>query len=470
GQVRGEAGLLTSEQGDLAVHESTSRGKRLGAYLVEAGITSAEDVAMALSLQLNLPLIDLKRHAVQPEATALIPEAFARQHDLIPVDILADGLLVVMAEPGNLQVLEDLKSRAKLNIRAAVGIPADIAEAIQRHYRATGEIEHQVSRLAPADARPLQDALTPDLVAQTPIVRTVELLIAQGVRDRASDIHIEPQADHLRIRHRIDGILHDVQKLDLSVHPAIVSRLKVLGGLNIAERRRPQDGQFSVDVDGKQVDFRIASIEVAHGEMAVLRVLDKSLSFLALSELGMLEEALERYSALLKTPFGMILAGGPTGSGKTTTLYASVNQLDRESKNIITIEDPIEYQFADINQIQINPRAGLDFAGGLRSILRLDPDVILVGEARDSETAKLALEAALTGHLVLSSIHANDAVGVLFRLVDLGADPFLISSALVGIVAQRMVRRVCPHCGEEAQASVEEQAVYQQELGESRGR
>lgn len=469
GQVLVDAGLLSKEQVDEAVREATKRGTRLGKYLVEAGVTSADDLAMALSLQLNLPFIDLKRHAVQPEATALVPEMFARQHELIPADILQDGLLVVMAEPGNLQVLEDLKARAKMNIRPAVGIPADIMEAIQRHYRATGEIEQQVSRVAPAPS-PVQEVLTPDLIAQTPIVRTVELLIAQGVRDRASDIHLDPQADHLRIRHRIDGILHDVQRLELSVHPAIVSRLKVLGGLNIAERRRPQDGQFSFEVDGNDVDFRIATVETAHGEMAVLRVLDKSLSFLALSELGMPPNGLREYTELLGTPFGMILTGGPTGSGKTTTLYASVNQLDRESKNIITIEDPVEYQFADVNQIQINPRAGLDFAGGLRSILRLDPDVILVGEVRDSETAKLALEAALTGHLVLSSIHANDAVGVLFRLADLGVDPVLTSSALVGAVAQRMVRRVCPHCGEEEAASVQEQAAYQRELGKPRAR
>jgi len=305
------------------------------------------------------------------------------------------------------------------------------------------------------------------MAAQAPIVRTVELLIAQAVRDRASDIHLEPKRDSLLVRYRIDGFLHDVHTLPLSVHPPLVSRLKVMAGMNIAERRRPQDGQFSVQIEGKEVDFRVATSDSAHGEMMVLRVLDKSLSLIALENLGFLPEALERYSQMLRTPFGMVLVGGPTGSGKTTTLYASVNQLDRKGRNIVTIEDPIEYHFDDINQIQVNPRADITFASGLRSVMRLDPDVILVGEVRDSETAGMATQAALTGHLVLSSIHANDAVGMLFRLIDLGVEPFLISSALVGVVSQRLVRRVCPDCRTLSDVPAEEQAAYEEELGES---
>ena len=239
-----------------------------------------------------------------------------------------------------------------------------------------------------------------------------------------------------------------------------------MAGMNIAERRRPQDGQFSIRVEEKEVDFRVATSDSAHGEMVVLRVLDKSLSLLALTELGFLPEALERYSQMLRTPFGMILVGGPTGSGKTTTLYASVNQLDRGERNIVTIEDPIEYHFEGVNQIQVNPRADITFAGGLRAIMRLDPDVILVGEIRDDDTARMATQAALTGHLVLSSIHANDALGVLFRLLDLGVEPFLISSALVGAVSQRMVRRVCPHCRSLSEVPPDERQVYELELGE----
>lgn len=470
GELLVESGLLTWEQLDTAVSEAARLQKRLGRYLADEGLVSDEDLASTLSLQLNVPVIDLKRHAVQPKALELVPEQYARQHDLIPVDVVGDALLVVMADPGNIQVLEDLRAQARMPVQQAVGIPSDIQEAINRYYRSSGEIAEQVSLVAPPVTEPaFEEVLTPDLIAQAPIVRTVDLLIAQAVRDRASDIHLEPQEHHLRVRYRIDGILHDVQDIPLSVHPALISRLKVLAGMNIAERRRPQDGQFSVQIEDKGVDFRVATSDSAHGEMAVLRVLDKSLALFTLAELGFLPEALERYSQMLRTPFGMILVAGPTGCGKTTTLYASVNQLDRKGRNIVTIEDPIEYQFDDINQIQVNPRADITFASGLRSIMRLDPDVILIGEVRDSETVRVATQAALTGHLVLSSIHANDAVGVLFRLLDLGVEPFLISSALVGVVSQRMVRRVCQHCRSLTAAPIEEQLAFEGELGEKPG-
>ena len=467
GEMLVEAGLLTPEQLDRAVEEARQSQKRLGEYLVEERLVTPEDVAMTLSVQLKLPIIDLRRHPVQPEAVRLIPEEYARRHDLIPIEVSDSVLVVVMADPANIQVLEDLKTQARMAIQSAVGILSDIREAINRNYRASGEIEEQISRVAPEVAEPaVEEAVTPDLIAQTPIVRTLDLLIAQAVRDRASDIHLEPQERNLRVRYRIDGILHEVQILPLSVHPPLVSRLKVMAGMNIAERRRPQDGQFSIRVEEKEVDFRVATSDSAHGEMVVLRVLDKSLSLLALTELGFLPETLERYSQMLRTPFGMILVGGPTGSGKTTTLYASVNQLDRGERNIVTIEDPIEYHFEGVNQIQVNPRADITFAGGLRAIMRLDPDVILVDEIRDDDTARMATQAALTGHLVLSSIHANDALGVLFRLLDLGVEPFLISSALVGAVSQRMVRRVCPHCRSLSEVPPDERQVYELELGE----
>ncbi len=469
GELLVEAGALVAEQLEAAIVESRRLGKWLGEYLVAEGLVTPADLAMTLSLQLNVPFIDLKRHAVQPQALQLVSEEYARQRNLIPIDVVGDALVVVMADPGNVQVLEDLKARAKMAIQPAVGIPSDIREAINHSYRASGEIEAQVSQVTPPVAEPtIEEALTPDLVAQTPIVRTVDLLIAQAVRDRASDIHMEPQEQHLRVRYRIDGILHEVQTLPLSVHAQLVSRVKVLAGMNIAERRRPQDGQFSVQIEGKDVDFRVATSDSSHGEMMVLRVLDKSLSLFAMTELGFSPEALEHYSRMLRTPFGMILAGGPTGCGKTTTLYASVNQLDRRGRNIVTIEDPIEYQFEDVNQIQVNPRADITFAGGLRSVMRLDPDVILVGEVRDGETATMATQAALTGHLVLSSIHANDAAGVLIRLLDLRVEPFLVSSGLVGVVSQRMIRRVCPHCRSLSEAPAEEQLAYEEELGERR--
>jgi general secretion pathway protein E len=344
----------------------------------------------------------------------------------------------------------------------------EIANAIDLNYNASGEIEKQVSGLAsPSDelsAHSIRD-ISDGEVADTPIVRTVDLVISQGVKDRASDIHIEPQEDRLRIRYRIDGVLHDTTSLPRGISEAVISRLKVLAGMNIAERRRPQDGQFSISTDAKKVDIRVASCETTHGESIVLRILDKSLSLYTLRELGFLPESMKVYRKMLKSPFGMILIGGPTGSGKTTTLYASLNELDRNERNILTIEDPVEYRFADIKQMQVNSKAGITFGGGLKAAMRLDPDIILVGEIRDTDTAKTAVQAALTGHLVLSSIHANDAVGVLFRLIDLGVEPFLLSSALVGVVAQRMARRVCTHCREPIEPTLAERIAFEEEAG-----
>jgi len=467
GEILVDADLLTVEQLEQAAEEAGRLQIGLLAYLLDEGMVSPEDAAMALSLEINLPIIDLKRHAVQPEALSLVPDEYARQHELIPIDIVGDALVVVMADPTNIDVLEDLRARAKKVIQPAVGIPADIREAIERSYRTSDEIDEQVGRVPPPAAEPQgEEALTPALASQAPIVRTVELLLAQAVRDRASDIHLEPKHDCLRVRYRIDGVLHEAQTLPLSFHPPLVSRLKVIAGMNIAERRRPQDGQFYLQIDGKEVDFRVASCDSAHGEVMVLRVLDKSLSLIALEDLGCLPESLGRYSQMLRTPFGMVLVGGPSGAGKTTTLYASVNELDQKELNTVTVEDPIEYHFDDVTQIQVNPRADITFGSGLRSIMRLDPDVILVGEVRDSETAGLATQAALTGHLVLSSIHANDAVGILFRLIDLGVEPFLVSSALVGVISQRLVRRVCSHCRTPSDVPPEEQAAYAEELGE----
>jgi general secretion pathway protein E len=467
GEMLVDAGLLTAEQVDGLLQEAREQNVKLGELLVDKGLVTQQDIAMVLSLQLNIPLIDLKRDRVNPEALRYVPEEYARHHVLVPLDATSDSIVVVMADPADIQVIEDLKARSRKSILPAVATPDDIKEAINLSYRVSGEIQQQIDQVAPAEPEATAAArLSPDIVAQTPIVRTVDLLIAQAVRDRASDIHLEPQEDYLRVRYRIDGILHDMLSLPPSAHAAVVSRIKVLAGMNIAERRRPQDGQFAAAVEGKQVDLRVASSDSIHGEMLVLRVLDKSLSLFDLTEVGLLPDALETYRHMLRAPLGMVLVGGPTGSGKTTTLYASVNQLDRKERNIVTIEDPIEYQFAGINQIQVNPQAQITFATGLRSIMRLDPDVILVGEVRDGETAAMATQAALTGHLVLSSIHANDAVGILFRLIDLGVEPFLITSALIGVVSQRMVRKICPHCRAAVAAAPEEQLAYEEEMGE----
>jgi general secretion pathway protein E len=299
-------------------------------------------------------------------------------------------------------------------------------------------------------------------------VQAVDMMLAQAVRDRASDIHIEPQEDCVLVRNRIDGVLHEAVRLPLGVHTAILTRIKVLSNLNIAERRRPQDGQFGATIGDKKIDFRVATVEGAHGEMAVLRVLDKSMLVIKLPELGMTPATLQPFERLLTSPFGMILVNGPTGSGKTTTLYSALQKLDAKERNIMTIEDPIEYSFRGIQQIQVNRQAGITFPVGLRAIMRLDPDVILVGEIRDAETANTAVQAAITGHLVLSSIHANDAVSALIRLIDMGVEPFLVTSAVIGSLSQRLVRRVCPYCRNMVEVPTAEAMAFAAEMGETR--
>ncbi|MBC8264943.1 MAG: Flp pilus assembly complex ATPase component TadA [Anaerolineales bacterium] len=418
----------------------------------------------------GLPRIDLKTHKVRPAALRLIPEAVARKWDIMPLRIEDDFLVVAMADPNNLYAIENIRALSRMEVRILPAALMDVRGAINLHYRAMGEIEKELRHILPTASERVQadERISSDLIAQAPIVRAVNLLVSQAVKDRASDIHVEPQQDRVRVRYRIDGILHETLSLPLSVHGPMISRVKVLAAMNIAERRRPQDGHFAVSVDGTDVDIRVATADTTWGEMAVLRVLDKAMSVMDLADLGFLPGSLQTYQRVIQSPFGMVLASGPTGSGKTTTLYASINQLDSKERNIITIEDPVEYRFANVNQMQVNLQANVTFAGGLRATMRLDPDVILVGEIRDKETASIAIQAALTGHLVLSTVHANDAVGALFRLMDLGIEPFLITSAMVGIIAQRLVRRVCPHCRTLREVTEEERLAYEMDMGEKR--
>ncbi len=419
----------------------------------------------------GLTRIDLTRHEVQPAALRLIPEAVARKWDIMPLRIEDDFLVVAMADRNNLYAIEDIRALSRMEVRILPAALMDVRGAINLHYRAAGEIEKEIRHILPTvmpDRVEEGDRISSDVIAQAPIVRAVNLLVSQAVKDRASDIHVEPQQDRVRVRYRIDGILHETLSLPLSVHGPMISRVKVLAAMNIAERRRPQDGHFAISVDGTEVDIRVATADTTWGEMAVLRVLDKSMSVMDLADLGFLPDSLKTYQRVIQSPFGMVLAAGPTGSGKTTTLYASINQLDSKERNIITIEDPVEYRFANVNQMQVNLQANVTFAGGLRATMRLDPDVILVGEIRDKETSSIAIQAALTGHLVLSTVHANDAVGALFRLMDLGIEPFLITSAMVGIIAQRLVRRVCPHCRTLREVTGEERVAYETEMGEKR--
>jgi len=475
GQMLVEAGLITGEQLNHVKELQSKEGDndKIERILLRQRLVTPQQLAFFTSLQLGIPFVNLKKEGVQSYAVALIPEPIARKYNVIPIDVINGTVVIAMEDPTDIQVIEDLATLTRKRIEPVVSTSQDIQEMIDLNYRAGGEIEEQLSQI-PTRYRKVGVGdregarVSAETIAQAPVVRAIDLLIKQSVRDRASDIHIEPQEDKLRIRYRIDGILHDVMSLPLSVHPPLVSRVKIMAGLNIAERRRPQDGQITFDMGDREVDIRVATSNTVYGEMAVLRILDKTFAFLPLPDIGFLPDILERYLQIVRTPFGMILISGPTGSGKTTTQYATVNQLDAIGRNIITIEDPVEYRFTNINQMQVNAAAGITFAAGLRASMRLDPDVILVGEIRDAETAQIATQASLTGHLVLSSVHANDSVGVIFRMIDLGVESFLIAQAVIGVVSQRMVRRVCPYCSRLTEVSPDEQLAYEQELNEKR--
>lgn len=416
------------------------------------------------------PRFRLRKDSIQPKALQLVPEIMARKYNVMPVEIKGNVLQVAMANPNDIFAIEALATLCQMRIEPEAVSIQEIQEAIDFSYRSDEEIAKQIATISlPGESETTIEEITPDSVADAPIARALTVIIDGAIKARASDIHIQPEEDNLRVRYRIDGTLHDTLSLPVMTAVPLISRLKILAKMNIADRQRPQDGQLSVKPkDRPEIDIRVATIPIVHGEMAALRLLDKSKALMTLSQLGFLPESLAKYEEALKIPYGMVLVTGPTGSGKTTTLYASLNTLDRKGRNIITIEDPVEYRFKNINQIQVNPKAGLTFASGLRSILRLDPNVILVGEMRDSETAGIAIQSALTGHLVLSTIHANDAIGVVARLLDLGIEPFLVASALICVVAQRMGRRTCRECAQLVKVPLLEQAAYTKEIGEER--
>jgi len=474
-------------EGELPVEEVTAREEGVKQEEVAAeeetrqqGMSAIESALSEILTKAPKPMAEVKpeeakpkakarllKKAIAPEVLKLVPESTARRFMAVPLSVKGNTLEMAMANPADIFALQILEHQSKMRVKPVVVEEQEIREAIDFNYRSFGQIQEQLAGI-PED---MAGGGEMDLIAATadaPVANALHLIIDEAAKARASDIHIEPEEDRLRVRYRIDGVLQDTLSLPITIHPALTSRIKIMSDMNIADHIRPQDGQFTIEASGRPIDVRVATCPTVHGEGTVLRLLDKTLAARELAGLGLLPETLEKYQEMLRVPFGMIVASGPTGSGKTTTLYASVNQLDKVSRKIITIEDPVEYRFSNINQIQINPKAGLTFATGLRSILRLDPDIILVGEMRDAETAKIAVQAALTGHLVFSSLHANDAVGVTYRLLDLGIEPFLVASALIGTVAQRMVRRVCPDCAHSITVSKLEQVAYEKEIGEHR--
>ena len=452
-----ERGLVDEAQLAAAYDEHQRAGRSLGRVLVEEGILTEAQLVEALAFQIGLEFVDLGDVSVDGSAVALVSAAVCRRHTVLPIGHADGRLLLAMADPGNVFALDDVRTLTGLDVRQVVATRDDLLAAIDRFCRADGDLDDLSSVLAtPEEDEDL--ARLKEVVDEAPIVKYVNLLITQAIQDGASDIHIEPGEHDLRVRYRIDGVLHEVMRSPRSIQSGVISRLKIMADINIAERRIPQDGRLSVNAHGQKVDLRVATLPTVWGEKVVMRILDNSTASLALSDLGFEDRNYARYSASFTKPYGMILVTGPTGSGKSTTLYATLNIIARPEINVITVEDPVEYRLAGINQVQVNAKAGLSFAAALRSILRSDPDVVLIGEIRDHETAQIAVEAALTGHLVLSTLHTNDAASAITRLTEMGIEPFLVGSALDCVLAQRLARRLCPKCKEPYQATAEELA------------
>lgn len=472
-----EGAFLSREQLEVAQARARSSSRRLPEVLLAEQMISPETLGTVLSFMLKVPVVELGQFRVQPEAIRLVPESLARERGVLPLAVDGDVLRVAMDEPQDVQLVDTLSALTRKRIRPVLPLRGGLREAIDASYRSMSRMGEEISRIVSAPAAVVAPPVVPQAgqrrleaeeVAQAPPVKAVDTIIAQAVRDRASDIHLVPSKDALKVLYRIDGVLHEAASLPLGVHQAMTSRIKVVSGMDIAERRRPQDGQFIETVEGQDINFRVATVETYYGEMMVVRVLNKQASIVQFPELGFQPSSLEAFQRLIQSPFGMIMVSGPTGSGKTTTLYAALQQLIGTGRNIMTIEDPIEYQFEGVNQIQVNRQAGITFPVGLRAVMRLDPDIILVGEIRDQETAEIAVQAALTGHLVLTTIHANDSAGAIVRLIDMGIEPFLVTSAVAGSVAQRLVRRTDSYCRTMVTVPGTEALAYQREMEQVR--
>jgi type IV pilus assembly protein PilB len=456
GDILRDMGLASEEQIAEALAQQKITRKRLGQILLDSGVLAEHDLARALASKFGVTYVDLTDTPLDAAAASYIDERLARRYGVAPIRFMDDNtLLVAMVDPQNLVALQDLEIITGFAVRPAIASEEDIYGAIARIYRDRPEIDE--SKLDEDDFKQL-DAEPTDIREagdEAPIVKLVNSVIAQSVDDNASDIHFEPQAKELVIRFRIDGVLHEIMSIPRRMQPAVLSRLKIMAELDIAERRVPQDGRIGLLVGGKAIDMRVATLPTVYGEKVVMRLLDKSNVMLDLEELGFSEKALKRFRKSFMKPYGAILVTGPTGSGKSTTLYAALNILNSTEKNVITVEDPVEYRLTGINQVQVNVRAGMTFAAALRSILRCDPDIVMVGEIRDRETALIAIESALTGHLVLSTLHTNDAPGALSRLTEMGIEPFLTASAVDAVLAQRLARRLCKECKEPYTATKE---------------
>ena len=459
--------LITEAQLEKALEMQRDSGGLLGEVLVSTGALSEQALAHALASYFGFDVANLRSDNVDPMMISFLSEDVAREYVAFPVRMEGDNLFIAVAEPSE-ELRNTLAKASGKSVKLLIAPLSDIRWAIDSNYRALGTVAQlvQVFESVEGSRKRNVDNTEPEIVADdAPVVQVVDRILTQAMRDRASDVHIEPSDDIVRVRFRIDGALKEILQLPAAIGPGLVSRIKIMANMNIVERRRPQDGQLTINIDGKEVDVRVATTATIMGESCVMRLLDKTRSVLRLNDLGMPLDTHEAYSKIVRAPFGMVLCAGPTGSGKTTTLYATLSEVSNPTLNVMTIEDPVEYVFPSINQIQTNEQAGLTFATGLRSILRQDPDVILVGEIRDVETTRVAVQSALTGHFVVSSLHATDSVSALHRFLDMGIESFLIASSVLAVVGQRLLRRICPSCKAPYQPSDEELVFYEESGG-----
>ncbi|MCX7687410.1 MAG: GspE/PulE family protein [Fimbriimonadales bacterium] len=431
-----EEGIMDAQRLGELIAARTDLQEPVDEYLVRIGAIDERTRARVLSLMYGVPLLDFQTVTVQPEALALVPREVALRCKAVPIGVQGSQLVVAMADPADIVALDDLRTASGREIAIAVAPRPQIQDALMRYYGLDEDVKTVVQRMRAAEEE------------DTSVIRLVEAVLNRAIADRASDLHIEPMEGNTRVRERIDGVLRQTAEIPRELHEAVVARIKIMSNLDIAEKRAPQDGRIAYRIGGQDYDLRVSTYPSVHGEKVVLRILEKSTERFDLQKLGLEESVLTLLKRIIERPYGMLIVCGPTGSGKTTTLYASLSHLNTPERNIITIEDPVEYQLPGITQANVNPRAGLTFATGLRAILRQDPDVVLVGEIRDRETAVIAVEAALTGHMVFSTLHANEAAGAPGRLIEMGVEPFLLASALVGVLSQRLVRLLCKECRE----------------------
>jgi type IV pilus assembly protein PilB len=449
GEVLIEMGAITREDLESALARQRSGGGRLGEILVEFGALTEEELADGLARRLNVPRARLSA-GVDPEVLRLLDERAQRRYGVVPIAVEPDGALrLAMADPSDVLTLDDLRMMVGREVRPALALPAEIAAFLEHgDVREANFLSGFVREAAPAVSQDLYAATDVGLTSgdSSPVVRMVGSIVSRAVEEGASDIHLETQPNEMVVRYRIDGVLRTVAAVPSGLAREIVSRIKVMGDMDIAERRIPQDGRVGLTVAGHRLDLRVVTVPTVHGEAVVIRILDTSNVMLQLPELGFAADTLERFASCYRRPYGALLVSGPTGSGKSTTLYGAMHQLNTGDRKIITIEDPVEYRLAGINQVQVNAKAGMTFASGLRALLRSDPDVLMIGEIRDTETAQIAMQAALTGHLVLATIHTNDSASALTRLTEMGVAPFMSASAVIGVLAQRLARRLCTEC------------------------